>query len=336
MFKYSLNVPPWQNLSLSNLNLHSDFKNELEAMFKKPVLLTNSGRTGLSCYLQNTHWVKQKVLVPAIICSSVVDCVRNAGLEPVIIDVGNDGNIDLEKAKEYLELHDDVGGMVVAHMHGLPVDMGKAFRLCKKHSVKLIDDAAQAFGGKFKNCWLGSFGDCGILSFGPGKMISAGGGALITKHRINVALEDDASRYPQIYWDFYRRKRNSPLEVLKRKLMNKKTIVALRGMNGFDAKINLLQLLDLRNIVRRRQENARVILGRRFNPDCVYTKLVVPRLWIPKERNFQIDIVNPPVGTQEECPNAWEYFESHRVIPNEPWITVEGMEEINEHLQRTD
>src|SRR4030042_1896109 len=45
------------------------------------------------------------------------------------------------------------------HMVGLPANMNRIMRVARKHKVKVLEDAAQAFGGRYKGGWLGTIGD---------------------------------------------------------------------------------------------------------------------------------------------------------------------------------
>jgi dTDP-4-amino-4,6-dideoxygalactose transaminase len=69
--------------------------------------------------------------------------------------------------------------IVPVHQFGHPVDMD-ALHITGQ-DVKIIEDAAQAIGAKYRGKYVGTLGDCGIFSFNQAKHISAGeGGILIT------------------------------------------------------------------------------------------------------------------------------------------------------------
>jgi len=67
------------------------------------------------------------------------------------------------------------------HMRGVPCRMEALIDIAKKHKLKIVEDVAQAIGGKYKGQYLGTLGDCGCFSFQYHKIITAGeGGMMIT------------------------------------------------------------------------------------------------------------------------------------------------------------
>lgn len=69
--------------------------------------------------------------------------------------------------------------LIVVHMRGVPCDMDRIMAIAKKHSLKVIEDVAQAVGGTYKGKSLGTFGDCGCFSFQYHKIITAGEGGMV-------------------------------------------------------------------------------------------------------------------------------------------------------------
>jgi perosamine synthetase len=65
------------------------------------------------------------------------------------------------------------------HIYGLPVDMDPVLAIAKKHGLKIIEDAAEMHGQKYKYRACGSFGDISTFSFYPNKHITTGEGGMI-------------------------------------------------------------------------------------------------------------------------------------------------------------
>jgi dTDP-4-amino-4,6-dideoxygalactose transaminase len=63
--------------------------------------------------------------------------------------------------------------------------MDEVLDICKRHNLKIVEDAAQAVGAKYKGKPVGSFGDVGCFSLHPLKNLNACGdaGILVTKDR---------------------------------------------------------------------------------------------------------------------------------------------------------
>ena len=72
--------------------------------------------------------------------------------------------------------------IMVVHLYGQPADMDAINAVAKKHGLKVIEDAAQAHGARYKGRHVGSLGDAAGFSFYPGKNLGAigDGGAVTT------------------------------------------------------------------------------------------------------------------------------------------------------------
>lgn len=68
------------------------------------------------------------------------------------------------------------------HLYGQPADMDPIVEIARRHNLKVIEDAAQAHGAKYKGRRTGSLGDAAGFSFYPGKNLGAlgDGGAVVT------------------------------------------------------------------------------------------------------------------------------------------------------------
>lgn len=67
--------------------------------------------------------------------------------------------------------------IIAVHLYGLPCDMHKIVEIAKKHSIKVLEDAAQAHGAEYSGCRVGALGDAAAFSFYPGKNLGALGDA---------------------------------------------------------------------------------------------------------------------------------------------------------------
>jgi dTDP-4-amino-4,6-dideoxygalactose transaminase len=105
-----------------------------------------------------------------------------AGGVPVFADIERETcNVDPAELEKLVD--GDTGAVLVTHLHGLACDMDVIPRLCAERGVKLIEDAAQAFGGRYAGRPVGSLGDAGIFSFGRHENVNAFlGGVLLTRH----------------------------------------------------------------------------------------------------------------------------------------------------------
>ena len=69
--------------------------------------------------------------------------------------------------------------------------MQEILKIAKKFNLKIIEDAAQSPGAKFKNKYLGTLGDIGIYSLTETKNITCGEGGLLVTNNKNFAKDRD-------------------------------------------------------------------------------------------------------------------------------------------------
>jgi perosamine synthetase len=147
------------------------------------VFLMSSGRAALTLILGALARTspRRRVIVPAYTCFSVAASVVKAGLDLVPCDIDPATlDFDFDELRRVLSQSPALC-VVSAHMFGLPADTGRALDMCRPEGTFVVEDAAQAFGFRRGDCWLGTEGDIGFFSFGRGKTVSAcGGGAIVT------------------------------------------------------------------------------------------------------------------------------------------------------------
>lgn len=78
--------------------------------------------------------------------------------------------------------------IIAVHLYGQPADMDEINEIAKKYNLKVIEDAAQAHGAKYKGRRVGSLGDAAGFSFYPGKNLGAiGDGGAVTTNDASLA-----------------------------------------------------------------------------------------------------------------------------------------------------
>ena len=110
------------------------------------------------------------------------------GATPVFVEPDESFGIDVDKIEE--KITDKTKAILVVHLYGMPSKMDKVVALCRKYSLKLVEDCAQSHGACFNGQMTGTFGDAGCFSFYPSKNLGAfgDGGAVVVN---DEALAND-------------------------------------------------------------------------------------------------------------------------------------------------
>lgn len=105
-----------------------------------------------------------------------------AKAKPVFVDIGDDGNIDLDLCEKILEENEDIRTMYVVHFSGLNIDQKKLRELKNRFNLKILEDCAHSIGALNQNIKAGSCvnSELSILSFHPVKGFTTGEGGAIT------------------------------------------------------------------------------------------------------------------------------------------------------------
>jgi len=193
---------------LAGILLSKRYLNKLEEEIReyfsvRYVFLVSSGKAALYLTLHALKSLssKQQVVIPAYTCFSVPSAIVKAGLKVSLCDI-NPETFDFDSDLLKKTINQDTLCVIPNHLFGIPSDMDRIKQLCKDRGVFIIEDAAQAMGGRCNGKMLGTIGDVGFFSLGRGKNITCGsGGILVTNSQyIADALERKHStlRHPNM------------------------------------------------------------------------------------------------------------------------------------------
>ncbi len=118
-----------------------------------------------------------EVIVPAYTFFASASAVVVAKGIPVITDI--DETLTLDPVAIEKNITRKTKAILPVHMLGLPSKMDEIRRIAAKHNLKVIEDTAQAFGGKYKGQYLGTLGNVGCISLDAYKVIGTGEGGLV-------------------------------------------------------------------------------------------------------------------------------------------------------------
>lgn len=119
-----------------------------------------------------------EVILPTFTIISCVMQIVRSGATPVLVDCDPlTWNMDVTQIEA--KITPRTKAIMVVHIYGLPVDMKPVVELCRRYSLKLIEDAAEVIGQTYRGAVCGSFGDISTVSFYPNKHITTGEGGMI-------------------------------------------------------------------------------------------------------------------------------------------------------------
>jgi dTDP-4-amino-4,6-dideoxygalactose transaminase len=146
------------------------------------VRLLNLGRSAIQVALEAMDLAPGSgVIVPSYACAGVVLPVMQAGLRPVLADIGDDLNLTLDAVRAAHE--PDVRAAIVPHLAGVWVrELDDIVEWAGRSGIRIIEDVAHAHGLSVDGVVAGASGDAAIFSSGGGKPIfGPGGGWLVTR-----------------------------------------------------------------------------------------------------------------------------------------------------------
>jgi dTDP-4-amino-4,6-dideoxygalactose transaminase len=155
------------------------------------VLLTHSCTAALemSALILN---IKEgdEVIMPSFTFTSTANAICLRGGIPVFVDIRKD-TLNIDETLIEKSITKKTKAIVVVHYAGVACEMDVVMKIARKYKLSVIEDAAQAYGAKYKNKSLGTIGDLGCFSFHESKNIicGEGGALLINKPKFYLAAE---------------------------------------------------------------------------------------------------------------------------------------------------
>jgi dTDP-4-amino-4,6-dideoxygalactose transaminase len=167
----------WGPMEEEVLGLQKEFADYIGA---KHALVVNSGTAALhAAVVAAGIGPGDEVITPAYSFWATSQAVLAHNGVPVFVDIDKDSmNIDPKKIEE--KITKKTKALLPVHVHGLCADMDAINKIAKKHNLKVIEDAAQAAGAKYKGKSAGVLGDVAGFSLNGSKNLPAGEGGIVT------------------------------------------------------------------------------------------------------------------------------------------------------------
>ena len=125
--------------------------------------------------------VGDEVITAANSFIATSEAITATGAQVVFCDIDpKTYNIDVSQIEA--KITPQTKAIIPVHLYGQPADMDPILELARRYGLKIIEDAAQAHGARYKGRRVGSLGDVACFSFYPGKNLGAygDGGAIVT------------------------------------------------------------------------------------------------------------------------------------------------------------
>ena len=172
----------WESHSLTNAGKYTRqlMMELMKFMNSYHCLPMCNGHMALEMTLQAMELSGEVITTPFTFASTTHAIVRN-GLTPVFCDVReSDCTIDPDKIEALIT--DKTTAIVPVHVYGMPCDVEKIDAIAKKHNLKVIYDAAHAFGEVFNGKSSAKYGDACMYSFHATKSFNTIEGGLAVVH----------------------------------------------------------------------------------------------------------------------------------------------------------
>ncbi len=172
-----------------------------------------------------------------ITSNAIVEC----GATPVFVDVKDDYNIDADLISK--KITSKTKAIVPMHWAGHMCDMYKIKKIAKKHNLFVVEDAAQAFGAKYKNKKSGNFSDVAAYSMNPMKPFNGyGEGGLVATNNKKIYEKIKMLRYGGTTSDPEKKITNNCIEVsLNHKMDTINAAMLLVSFKFFKKKVTKLK-----------------------------------------------------------------------------------------------
>ena len=184
--------PLWKTHWLTNMGIyHQQLEKELrEFLGVLELSLMVNGHMALELAIQSFGFPEGSEIIttPFTFISTTHAIVRNR-LKPIFCDVKQtDGTIDEDKIEGLITEH--TVAIVPVHVYGNVCDIEAIQEIADKYNLKVIYDAAHAFGVDYKGKGIGNFGDASAFSFHATKIFNTieGGAVTFSDHRIYEKL----------------------------------------------------------------------------------------------------------------------------------------------------
>jgi len=186
----------WDSHWLTNMGVkHKQLETDLSRFLDTPnITLFTNGHLALECAIASFNLVGEVITTPFTFVSTTHAIVRS-GLEPVFCDINSDDyTIDSDKIEDLIT--EKTCAIIPVHVYGNVCNIKEIERIAQKYNLKVIYDAAHAFGVTVDGIGVANFGDASMFSFHATKVFNTiEGGAITFKNPTLRKTLDDIKNF---------------------------------------------------------------------------------------------------------------------------------------------
>ena len=211
--------------------------------------------------------------------------IVHLGAKVTFVDVKDDQNMNPKLIES--KITKKTKAIMPVHLTGRICDMTAIMKIAKKYNLKIIEDAAQSFGSKYKNKHAGTFGDIGCFSLHPLKNLNGigDGGLIITNNKE--------------YYERIRSLRNHGIR-------DRNEVDEFGYVSRYDslkATILMDRLKNLKLVIKKRRQNAKI-----------YMKLINnPNVFIPDETKSEFNTYHTFVVQVKKRTGLMKYLKKNGI-----------------------
>lgn len=178
----------WDTVHLTNMGpIHNKLKDKLKDYLKVAnIELFVNGHLALYCALKSLK-LKGEIITTPFTFASTTNSIIQAGCTPVFCDVKDDYTIDESKIESLIT--DKTTAILGVHVYGNICNVDAIDKIANKYNLKVIYDAAHAFGVEYDGKGIGSYGDVSMFSFHATKVFHTIEGGCLTFKDEKLAKE---------------------------------------------------------------------------------------------------------------------------------------------------
>ena len=157
------------------------FEDTLSEFFGRPTVCVINGTAALHLSLQACGvGPGDEVLIPSLTYVASFQAISATGAKPIACDIDEESCL-LDLIDTEIRITENTKAIMPVHYTGGVGDLDALYKFANKNNLRIVEDAAHAFGSTYKDKHIGSFGDIACFSFDGIKNITSGeGGCIVT------------------------------------------------------------------------------------------------------------------------------------------------------------